>query len=315
MQEFQLTGRVSADFGSQLEVLCPNGNKHRLTQFSHLQRPLVGDIVQFQAERLLDILPRNNQLTRLKSNGETQALAANLDEVWLCLPLDREPSVGRLERFSHFAQSQGFTPLVLLTKLDLCENPQAWVGLATATGLEVILCSTVENIGMEALRSRLAKGKTMLLLGQSGVGKTSLANLLAGTNHATLPVRDLDHRGQHATVTRRLIPVADGGFILDMPGLRELAWEEQTQLPDAWGKMAENCRFSNCRHQGEEGCALEQAVAMGDISQDSLSHWRKMQKEEAYQTRRMDKTESANSKKRWKTINKQMRARRKQEPW
>jgi len=308
------TGRISADFGSQLEVLDPSGGKHRLTLFSHLpQRPLVGDHIRFQGERLLAIEPRTNRLSRLQTSGETQDLAANLDEVWLCLPLDREPSWGRLTRFSHFAQSQGFTPLVLLTKLDLCPNPQAWIAPVTALGLEALLCSTPDGVGIAELQARLAAGKTALLLGQSGVGKTTLANRLAGMQMATGPVRELDHRGKHVTVTRRLVPVLGGGFLLDLPGLRELAWEEQGQLPEAWDRLAQNCRFSNCRHQGEEGCAIKQAVLAGTLPQEALAQWQKMERESAFLARRSDKGASANSKKRWKAIHKQIRLQQKQE--
>lgn len=301
-------GRISADFGSQLEVLEPGGARHRLTLFAHLpERPLVGDRVQFQGERLLEIEPRTNQLTRLQNSGESQALAANLDEVWLCLPLDREPSLGRLTRFSHFARTQGFSPLVILTKLDLCPNPQAWIAPVTALGLEVLLCSVPEGIGVGDLEERLAKGRTALLLGQSGVGKTTLANRLTGNQMATQPVRELDHRGKHVTVTRRLLEVKGGGFLLDIPGLRELAWEEQGQLPEAWEAWAQNCRFSDCRHQEEEGCAIKQAVQDGLLDPDVLAQWQKLEREAAFLARRDDKVASSNSKKRWKQIHKQIR--------
>ena len=302
------TGRISSDFGSHLEVLLPDGTKTRLSQFTHLERPHVGDLVKFEGDRLLAIEPSKNQLSRLKSNGEIQVLAANLDEVWLCIPLDREPSLGRVERFSHFALSQGFKPLLLLTKSDICENPQAWVSLGISAGLEVVLCSPLKGIGLEELAERLTNQKTILLLGQSGVGKTTLANYLAGTDFTTQNVRALDHRGQHTTVSRNLIPTKNGGYLLDIPGLRDLSWEEQDQIPEAWSELASSCRFSNCAHQGDEGCGLAQGVKDGVISQESLDHWRKMQKESAYQTRRQDKTESGNSKKRMKKISLQIRS-------
>lgn len=299
--------RICADYGSNFHVFNAVGQPEPILSFNPDHRPVVGDWVQLDSQkRISELRERHSQIVRLKSDGSLQVLAANVDQVWVFLPLDREPSLNRCERFCRFVESQGLRPTLILSKLDLCPNPHSWVSMAFSLGYgaEIQMLSSKTGAGVEALAARLAGGKTALLLGQSGVGKTSLVNVLCPHQQAVGSVRSQDQRGRHVTTARRLFPTDSGGFLLDIPGLRELSWEDQGDLPKEFRPWAEKCRYRNCGHDNDVGCALLEAAQGGLISLASLEHWQKLRRETAYQKRREDPKMAANSKARWKSINK-----------
>lgn len=299
--------RICADYGSNFHVLNDLDKPEPVLSFHPDQRPVVGDWVQLDPQqRILARQERISQIVRLKSDGSLQVLAANVDQCWVFLPLDREPSFNRWERFCRFVESQGLRPILILSKLDLCPNPHAWVSMAFSLGYgeEMQLLSSNTGAGVEDLAARLTGGKTALLLGQSGVGKTSLVNVLCPDQQVVGAVRSLDQRGRHVTSARRLLPTYNGGFLLDIPGLRELGWEGQGDLPEEFLPWAAKCRFRDCGHDTDLGCALLEAAQKGLISPESLEHWQKLRREMAYQKRRDDPKQAANSKARWKSINK-----------
>ena len=305
------TLRICADHGTEFLVFNEAGGLEKAhAAGSDPERPAVGDWVDVNPEqRICSIHRRSNLIARQKSSGETQALAANVDQVWLVMPLDREPSHARWERFTLFSQSQGIKPAMILTKLDLCLNPDPWVSMAVSLGFgdELHTVSAVAGTGLEALAAKAADGQTVLLLGQSGAGKTSLVNALCPSQHAVREVREHDARGRHTTTSRRLIKTHRAGFLLDIPGIRELSWLGQDMLPTAFLPMADQCKFKNCRHEGEMGCAVEQAAREGSISMESLHHWKKLQREASYHARRDNPRLNGNSKARWKDIHKRKR--------
>ena len=299
--------RICADYGASFHFFNELGEPEPVSSFHPERRPVVGDWVELDPQkRIVNQQERASQITRLKSDGSLQVLAANIDQVWVLLPLDREPSFNRWERFCRFVESQGFRPTLILSKLDLCPNPHAWISMAYSLGhgedIQLISSKTEEGAGDLAVR--LAGGKTALLLGQSGVGKTSLVNVLCPGQQTVGAVRSQDHRGRHVTTARRLFRTDSGGFLLDIPGLRELGWEGQGDLPEEFLPWAEKCRFRNCGHDNDVGCALAEAAQEGLISPESLMHWQKLRREMAYQKRREDPTMAANSKARWKSIHK-----------
>lgn len=300
--------RICADYGSNLHVFNELGKPEPILSLHPDQRPVVGDWVQLDPQkRIMDRRERHSQIVRLKSDGSLQVLAANVDQVWIILPLDRNPSFNRWERFCRFAETQGFRPTLILSKLDLCPNPHSWVSMAFSLGYgeEIQLISSKTEEGVGDLAARLVGGKTALLLGQSGVGKTSLVNVICPGQQAVGSVRHQDHKGRHITTARQLFPTYSGGFLLDIPGLRELSWEDQGDLPEEFRPWAAKCRFRDCGHDTDMGCALVEAAREGLISPESLEHWQKLRREVAYQKRREDPTMAANSKARWKSIQKE----------
>ena len=302
--------RVCADFGAHLLVLSESGNKEKILSHPPDLRPVVGDWVRLDAHnRLQEIQERTTRIVRLRSDGRLQTLASNVDEVWVFVPLDREASANRMERFCRFVIAQGLQPVLVLSKLDLCPNPHGHVSLIFSLGFGAAmhLVSSKTGEGLADLEERLTGGKTALLLGHSGAGKTSLVNALCETRLEVGSVREEDHRGRHTTSARQLLAARMGGYLLDIPGLRELSWESQADLPPDWREWTANCHFRDCNHETNPGCGLVEAVEKQWISKESLEHWRKLNREAAYQVRRSDPVQSANSKARWKTIHKRQK--------
>ena len=302
--------RICADYGQMLHVFNEKNQPEPVTSLNIEQRPVVGDWVQLDShKRIIGIKDSYSQITRIKSDGSTQPLAANVDHIWIFFPLDRDPSLTRWERFCLFAESQGFKPTIVLSKSDLCPNPQPWISMAYSLGFgeDIHLVSSETGTGTAELGACLAHGKTALLLGQSGAGKSSLANVLCDDYQPVAPVREADHRGRHTTTIRRLISTSAGGYLLDIPGLRELSWHGQDEMPDEFRVWTDQCLFSDCNHLSDKSCALIVAVGNGQIPLNRYEHWKKLVREASYLNRREDPKMASNSKRRWKQIHKNKR--------
>lgn len=224
-----------------------------------------------------------------------QVLAANIDSIWIVHGLDMPVNQRRLERYLAVAWESGALPEIILTKADMTDDADAVSAnlMGVAAGVDVHTISALDSTGIEHLRERLAPGVTICLLGPSGVGKSTLVNALAGTELAkTAVVREGDRKGRHTTTRRELFRIPGGACLLDTPGIRELRiWLVDKGLNQAFPdieELAADCRFRDCRHENEPGCAVLGAVAAGSLSEERLMSFRKLQAEAAYEQRKSD---------------------------
>ncbi|MBZ4400786.1 ribosome small subunit-dependent GTPase A [Myxococcus faecalis] len=263
--------------------------------------PTVGDWVALQlppgeGEGMLHaVLPRKSLLARREvgREREVQLIAANLDVVLLVAGLDGNFNPRRIERALTLAWTSGASPAVLLTKADLHDDADAVVEevSALAPGVPVLALSSRTGEGLDAVRALIPEHRTGALLGSSGVGKSTLVNRLLGESRlATQEVRYEDDKGRHTTTHRELFRLPHGGLLIDGPGMRELGLlgEEEKAIEQAFTdilELAEGCRFRDCTHQREPGCAVRAAVQSGALPEERLSSFEKLQKEKAFQAR------------------------------
>lgn len=242
------------------------------------------------------ILPRWSAIVRKEPDdrgGGEQVLIANADRVGVVTGLDRPVSTNRLERTLALVWESGANPVIIFTKADLVDDPAPTIAKATqvAGNAEVIVTSAPDEQGIEEVRSLASGSQTLAFLGPSGAGKSTLINVLLGRDAQTTgDVRSKDQRGRHTTVTRDLIPLPGGGVLIDTPGLRSLGlWDAGTGVaatfPDI-EELAGACRFRDCQHRSEPGCAVQAAVARGDLDARRLESWHKLDAELAEGERR-----------------------------
>ena len=266
------------------------------------EHPAVGDWLAVAARpdegraTINAILPRRSAFVRKVAWAETkpQVVAANVDVVFVVCGLDLNYNIRRIERFLTLAWESGAQPVVLLTKADLCDDVEAYVleVESVALGVPVHAVSAPHGDGVETVRSYIPHGKTAALLGSSGVGKSTLVNALVGEEVlATNEVRE-DGRGRHTTSHRELVPLPEGGVVLDTPGMRELQlWDAASGLDSAFqdlDALAGECRFSDCAHGREPGCAVRAALASGTLDVERFESWRKLQRELERLARKQD---------------------------
>jgi ribosome biogenesis GTPase len=271
------------------------------------QLPAVGDWVGVTPPATItSILPRRSAFIRKHAgdNSIEQVLAANVDAAFLLAGLDDDFSLRRLERYVTTAWESGASPIVVLTKTDLCDDvPEAVLAVETvAIGVPVHPVSNVLGTGLDALAPYLEPGRTVVLLGSSGVGKSTLLNRLAGAEVMKTRSVAADGTGRHTTVHRELVPLAGGGLVIDTPGLRELQfWEGDIDAAfEDIEALAIECRFRNCAHTTEPGCAVLAATDAGTLELDRLRSWRKLQRELEAVAARTDRRLQLARKQRWK---------------
>jgi ribosome biogenesis GTPase len=254
--------------------------------------PAVGDWVAVTAQSdgsgvVHAVLPRRSAIVRRGPADRSipnQVLAANVDVAFLVTSLNTEFNLRRLERYIAVAWESGAVPVVLLSKSDLAADADGMrlAAEASAPGVEVIPVSAVSREGLEAVRAHLGHGRTVVFLGSSGVGKSSLVNALAGAEVlATAAIREDDARGRHTTTRRQLVRL-DDGLVIDTPGLRELGLADGDGLSETFGEVeaiARGCRFRDCSHASEPGCAVRTALADGSLDGDRFSAYRKLERE------------------------------------
>ncbi|HEV7810376.1 MAG TPA: ribosome small subunit-dependent GTPase A [Candidatus Limnocylindrales bacterium] len=281
--------------------------------------PAVGDWVVVESglgdETVIHaLLPRRTALVRQAAGRRTgaQVVGANLDIVFVVASLNGDLNPRRLERYVAAAWESGAQPIVLLTKADLETDTQVEAALAAvarvAAGAEVIVVSSVDGRGVDQVQGRIPVGCTVAFVGSSGVGKSTLLNRLAGAEiAATSAIRDDDGRGRHTTTRRELHLLPGGGLILDTPGMRELALWDSEGLDQTFGDIedvAVGCRFTDCSHGTEPGCAVRVALADGRLEPDRYASWQKLRRETAHHERRVDALARAEERRKWKTIGK-----------
>jgi ribosome biogenesis GTPase len=245
------------------------------------------------------VLPRRTALVRHATGKQSvpQTLAANMDDVFVTVAADHDVSLSRIERFLTLVWESGASPVVVLTKSDLLPpgagGPLLTSAMNVAPGAEVYLVSAVTGEGIDELSVRLRPNRTAALIGSSGAGKSSLLNALAGADvAATSEVRDVDGKGKHKTAWRELVLLESGGAVIDTPGLRGLGvWLDQGGLDATFADIAEfadECRFSDCRHESEPDCAVLAAIESGELEARRLDSYRKLEREAAYVARKTD---------------------------
>lgn len=263
------------------------------------------------------VLPRRTAFIRSDPGKEAsgQVLAANIDVVLVVHSLEAAPNLRRIERELAVAWESGATPVVVLTKADLAPDPAFHVPLVSAVApeVEVLLVSAVTGLGLDALLSFCGHNRTVALIGPSGSGKSTLINSMIGEERqATCQVRVADGKGRHTTVARELVPVPGGGVLVDTPGLRALAlWEAGEGIgrvfPDI-EELAGSCRFADCAHAREPGCAVLAAVERGEVAVERLESYRKLLQESARVTRLRNARRPPEGKRKWKSRSKDARA-------
>jgi ribosome biogenesis GTPase len=286
--------------------------------------PVVGDWVAIApradeaAGTIQAVLPRRTKFSRKTAwqATEEQVVAANVDLVFIVTSLNEDLNLRRLERYLILARESGAEPVVLLTKSDLAGDVEdAVADLRTVTfDVPVHALSSVTGEGLDEVRPYLRPGVTATLLGSSGVGKSTLINRLVGDELlATQEIRE-DGRGRHTTTRRELVQLPGGALVIDTPGMRELQlWVADEGLEEAFADVTslfEHCRFSDCAHESEPGCAVKGAIADGTLPPERWDSYRRLEAELEHLERRLDKRAQAEERRRWRGVAREARATR-----
>ena len=323
-----IPARVTAVHKERYEIVCAHGITHAKLKTKEYyvdvqDFPTTGDFVMVNYiengdSQILATLPRKTFFSRrdpTPGRGE-QAVAANFDYVFIMQSLNQDFNPKRLERYLTLAWQSGATPVILLTKADLVEDYWDYLTQVerVAAGVNTHVVSAHTGFGLNRLNAYLQPGKTVVFLGSSGVGKSSLVNALAGETVMTVnAIREDDSKGRHTTTHRQLIRLQNGVMIIDTPGMRELGmWDVSEGLGDAFADVERflgKCRFSDCKHEREPGCAIRAAIAAGELD---VARWESYQKlkEEA-----LDRDEMLRRKREWSKGVAKFTRDRKKEIW
>jgi ribosome biogenesis GTPase len=296
--------RVSEQHRELYKVIGEHGEFHavcsgKLAHYAdgQLGFPAVGDFVMIDRQEaelgnavIHHVLRRKSVFTRKAAGGanEEQVVAANIDTVFLCMSLNADFNLRRAERYLAVTWDSGAVPVIVLTKSDLCGDLERRLTeiSSVALGADVLVCSSASGDGFETVKAHIPPGNTAAFIGSSGVGKSTLINRLIGMNVlATKEIRTGDDKGRHATTHRQLILLSDGGVVIDTPGMRELALYtgDIGKTFEDIEELALKCRFSNCSHDSEPGCAVRQAIENGTLSAKRFESYQKLGRELAYE--------------------------------
>jgi ribosome biogenesis GTPase / thiamine phosphate phosphatase len=309
-------GRVVLEHNHVFRVLTAEGEqlaesagrmKHRAAGRQAL--PVVGDWVAVRPDpggraQICEVLPRTTAFSRKSAGRETeeQVMAANIDTVFIVFGLDMPVNPSAIERYLVVVRHSGAAPVVVLNKADLVDDVAEAVGdaMVAAGGAPVVAASTKTGVGLEFLENSLAPGITIALIGPSGAGKSSLVNRLIGHELLTTgEVRDWDARGRHTSVHRQLVVRERGGLIIDTPGMRELQLWDTDAVTDTFADIAAlagTCRFRDCRHDREPGCAVKAAVDAGTFDAGRYASFLKLQAEQDAIEKKRDERSLAEAK-------------------
>jgi ribosome biogenesis GTPase len=311
--------RISGDFE---ECWAEASGKLRLDAEAGGDWPAVGDWVAAENcirganAAIQSVLPRCSKFSRKEAGKRVaeQVIAANVDQAAIVAGLDGDFNPRRIERYLAQCWDSGARPVIVLNKADQCADQREYVrsmeGLAM--GAPVFVLSARTGAGMSEFAASLRKGETVVFLGSSGVGKSTLVNwLLRRDMQTTRPVREGDSRGRHTTTARELFALPNGALVIDTPGLRELQlWEADEGVTQAFAEIADiaaRCKFRNCSHQGEPGCAVAAALQSGVLHPQRLASLRKLQREQEFLLRKTDTEKQHEHKKKIKILFRQIR--------
>ncbi|HHH5711526.1 TPA: ribosome small subunit-dependent GTPase A [Listeria monocytogenes] len=321
-------GRVTAVFRDYYRVITENeeflaslkrGNFYELSSTS---LPAVGDFVEVSSDaQILSVLERKTVFSRMNKDSEEQLIAANFDYALIVMSLNHDFNLNRLERYLTVAWDSGATPIIILTKADLVEDLTAFAQQleTVAYGVPAYYVDNLSHHGFEALERDLKPNSTLVLLGSSGVGKSSFINSLAGTDlMKTAGIREDDSKGKHTTTHREMHLLTNGWIVIDTPGMREFGVGfNQAGLETTFSdveELAEGCRFHDCSHTQEPGCAVKAALEDGTLTMQHYENWLKLQREMAYHARKNSPALARQERDRWKVIQKSLRTHLKTRP-
>jgi len=326
-----LPGRIAGVDRAALDVLCADGPVRATVGGPVLQAiatdpsagPCSGDWAALRSwpdarTTVEALLPRRTAVTRAQSSGVSrgQVLAANVDVVLVAVSLQVDPSLPRIERLLTLAWDSGATPVLVLTKADLAPDADfvAQDLRALAPGVDVVVASAVTGEGLDLLSGIASPRRTLALIGQSGVGKSTLVNSLAGSSVATVAAIGAGGRGRHTTVRRDLVQLPSGALLIDTPGLRGVglvdAGHGAQGLARAFPDIEElslACRFADCAHSSEPGCAVVAAVADLTLPERRLHSWRKLVAQSQWMAQRSDARARSEQRRQWAAISKSLR--------
>jgi ribosome biogenesis GTPase len=307
------------------EYMAEISGRMRYTTRGFSDFPAVGDWVLakiFAEEKkgiIRTLLERRNRFSRkaVLSGGmpdsqgkiEEQVIAANINTVFIVTSMDSDFSPRRIERYMTSAYDSNINPVIVLNKADIAGDMEDYINHAEsiAFGVPVIPVSGLTGTGIDNLRKFILPGETIVFLGSSGVGKSTIINNLTGTDRQKVnAVRETDHKGRHTTTTRELIILPDGGILIDTPGMREFQpWKSEKETGSAFKDIesfAEKCRYKNCGHESEPGCAVKEALNNGNLDSGRYNNYVQMKKEARYLERKVEKKAELTEKKKWKEI-------------
>lgn len=300
--ENEIIGRVSSQYKGIYKVIIDNNEitaeisgKFRYEIESLLDYPAVGDYVSLDRKDnlsgnaiILRALARKSVFVRKAAGtgNDVQVIAANIDKVFICMSLNHDFNLRRLERYLAIAWDSGAEIVVVLTKSDICKDIDDMIAKVetVAIGVKIMVTTSMNEEGYEDIVNNIKAGQTVAFIGSSGVGKSTLINKLLGENRIKTAETGENDKGHHTTTKRELISIPSGGFVIDTPGMRELGLES-TNIAKAFTdieQLACECKFANCTHKSEPGCAVLQAIKDGDISEKRLISYEKLKKETKY---------------------------------
>jgi len=290
-----IPARVTADFGTSLRVATPESVtaelSGKLAHYADRQDvPKVGDWVGVHITDnnavIEQVLPRTGEIARAAAGNKTmkQVLAGNVDIAFVLLALDNDFNVDRLRRYLYQLSINNIEPIIVLNKADKTDDLDSFVTQLDSFKIPIIVTTADKGIGIDEIIARITPGKTAILLGSSGVGKSTLTNALLGEiRQHTQAIRESDDTGKHTTVHRELFNLPSGGMLIDTPGIRELQlWGTEEDLEENFDDVTtliSQCKYSSCQHNGEEGCAVQVALEDGSLDPLHYAAYKKMKSE------------------------------------